>query len=199
MIRVEALLCLGPAKRQQLITQIYPFHAIFHPHLEHEDLEYEEETMDVYEEPRRRVKRRKVLAEDTHIRRATRSATKETAASLPSVEAEIDEGGSLKWADQENNASTYYNTQIKSRRREIPPSQSHADTPLSIQSRQPKRDIPRSPLQERPNNVPLRCPGSERRVRWASKREKLNGKGGEDGEILTFPQKAQIEIPTRHL
>ena len=44
--------------------------------------------------------------------------------------------------------------------------------------------------------MPLRSPESERRVRWASKREILDSVGDEDGKTLTFSQKTQTTYHT---
>lgn len=175
----------APSKYQQTITQMNPFHAIYHPDSDTENLEYDEVKDDLEEESYQASpvarKRRKISPEKPPIRRvSTRSSARkseEVKACPPDEELQVKlpPTNATDRAQNPVKASMLMpppQTPRSFRKREIPSSQSPVDSPLSTQSRRSVRDYSRSPLKERSTNVASPPPSSRRRgVRWATKLE----------------------------
>ncbi len=197
-------------KKQQTITQMDPFHALYHPELG-DDLAYDEAidatqdelppkkrrrkpipirgeetlTEDAYasrsehieEEPSRvhgmddnhdlnvpspRNKRRKTMPNGPTRTVQTRSAKRK--AVLKAIEGDEDAAKTVEpllTEKPQDNLSDMAaalmpppKTPKSSRRKEIPSSQSPADTPLSTQSRRSWREKSKSPLKEKSTNIP---------------------------------------------
>jgi hypothetical protein len=212
-------------KRQQTITQMDPFHAIYHPH-EGDDLAYEEAVSDAQEELPPKKKRRKTMPlqrEDTltqsgyvsrglqvqeeldglkemdnihvpgassrrHKRRQTtpdaptrtvqtRSAVRQAVQSkikgeedvVKSAQSSVVEKSEDNQADIAAALMLPPKTPKSSRRKEIPSSQSPADTPLSSQSRRSCREKSRSPLKEKSTNIPKGFHSPKKNVRQIPK------------------------------
>ena len=190
-IRARALACSSVSKRQQTITQMDPFHSIFHPHSDQENLDYEAETEDSHEDFAPRPKRRKTLTDEIPIRRVTRSATKKMTASTPKVKSEAEETGAS--GDRSvRRIPPPETTPKRFRPTEIPCSQSPANSLLLTQSRRSLKDVYRSPLKDRSANVvPIRSPINDRRRRWASKRKMMDSMEEDDCETSNTSQKTR--------
>lgn len=155
----------APSMRQQSITQMDGVRDYYHPELENEDLETDEEEADSYVASPTRNKRQKITPVKPPTRKIeTRSAKRMAAQENPPIpEQEIQ--NTLLFAGKEAEAHTLRakmpttmpppKTPTSLRRREIPSSQSPADTPLSTQSRQSLQDYMRSPLKEKSTNIGL--------------------------------------------
>lgn len=212
-------------KRQQTITQMDPFHALYHP-LEVDDLAYEEAVSDAQEELPAKKKRRKTMPlerEDTltqsgfvsrglqvqkeldglenldnndvpnvpcrrHKRRQntpdapictvkTRSAVRQAVQSKIKCEEDVTKSAqsSVVKKSEDNQAGIAAalmpppKTPNPSRRKEVPSSQSPADTPLSTQSRRSRREKSRSPLREKSTNIPKGFGSPDKDVRQIPK------------------------------
>lgn len=164
-VRDKHLAWSAPSMRQQSITQMDVLRDYYHPGLEKEDLETDEEESDSYVASPTRNKRRKITPEKPPTRKiGTRSAKRKAAEEDPSI-LEQETQDVLPSAGEEAKAHTLRaimpttmlppKTPMSLRRREIPSSQSPADTPLSTQSRQSHRDYTRSPLKEKSTNIGL--------------------------------------------
>ena len=153
----------APSMRQQSITQMDALRDYYHPELENEDLETDDEEADIYVTSPTRNKRRKVTPEKPPTRRIdTRSAKRQAAKEDPSI---LDQGHQDVLPPAEGKARAHTlrakmptampppKTPMSLRRTEIPSSQSPADTPLSTQSRQTLQDYTRSPLKEKSTNI----------------------------------------------
>lgn len=153
----------APSMRQQSITQMDGLRDHYHPELENEDLETDEEAVDSYVGSPTRNKRRKVTPEKPTRRIETRSVKKifeedplivdqENQSILPFA-GKVAEPHTLRASMPSTMPPPKTPTSL--RRREIPSSQSPADTPLSTQSRQSLKDYMRSPLKGRSTNIGL--------------------------------------------
>lgn len=160
----------APIMRQQSITQMDALRDYYHPEHENEDLMTDNEGEGSYVASPTRNKRRKVVLEKPQPRRIeTRSAKRQTAKEEPAFQAKTDQNnltyprGEVKPQISKGRMPTAMlppKTPISSRRKEIPSSQSPADTPLSMHSRHSPRGYTRSPLKERSTNinVPMKPP-----------------------------------------
>ena len=153
-----------------------PFHAIFHPELDQEnlELEYEDEPESIYTEPKRTSKRRR-LSSDGVSMRVTRSATKAIAPRKKQLQQDAVEQPTIPQPAPPASPSKVMpppKTPTKPIRREIPSSQTPPDTPLSSLSRHSKQDQQMSPLKSRSINIPIHSSpmNTPKRVRWAMTR-----------------------------
>jgi len=170
------------SKFQQTITQMNPFFEMYYPDADNENLEdYDEEQESYVASPVGR-KRRRITPEEAPARRIqTRSARRQAIKTEHRSEEE----------DREKQPKLPQRTVVTQpskprpppvlmpppktprsrRRKEIPSSQSPADTPLSTQSRRSVRAYSQSPLKEKSTNVML-PPSSQRKdSRWTKKLE----------------------------
>jgi len=167
----------APSKYQQTITQMDPFHALFHPCADDEDLEYDEEEETYAASPVGR-KRRKVTPEKAMVRKIeTRSAAREAVKPEPHrSRKQISPKAFHRDAEAEPSKPQTSlmpppQTPRTSRKMEVPSSQSPADSPLSTQARTPARYHERSPLKERSTNYVLSKSTPKKVPRWAKKME----------------------------
>lgn len=169
----------APIMRQQSITQMDVLRDYYHPERENEDLMTDDEGEDSYVASPTRNKRRKVAPEKPQPRRIeTRSSKRQTAKEEPAFQAKKDQNDPLNPRGEVkpqisrarmHTAMLPPKTPMSSRRKEIPSSQSPADTPFSMHSRHSLQDYTRSPLKERSTNISLPV-NSPRRGAARSKR-----------------------------
>lgn len=193
-------------KRQETLTQIgYVVYQI----PEDMDLNYDDDANEDWEETPRVRKRRKIGKEPAipvtrQTRRSARRAAERT------LKDEEDEQN-LETEPEENRiplekASSALmpppKTPQSTRRKEVPSSQSPADTPLSIQSKKSHRDLSRSPLKERSTNVrrvKIRDSPARKSVRWAQMLEVADSTEQDDEESLPSipaPEMTNDSAPT---
>lgn len=144
-------------KRQETLTQIG---FVVYQNTEDMDLNFDEDVKEDREETPRARKRRKIGKEPAMpVTRQTRSSAKR-AAERTLKDGEDEEN--LKLELDENRipleqASRAFmpppKTPQSTRQKEVPSSQSPADTPLSMQSQKSQRDLSRSPLKNRSTNM----------------------------------------------
>ena len=209
----------GSAQRQT-ITQMVPFRALYHPELEEEnldDLEDEHEENDVLspmKKPKRKVSQENAPSGKVRKRRSKH----EISPTEPPLgrETEYDDGQQRKQiipSKQKSSGENLHPPVTPRSQKEIPSSQSPADTPLSTRGRKPFRAYSRSPLKERSTNfapgITSRRGGTrgERKVEIADSMESreeespvlmrastcmavpnltnLSGLGGKDSELPT--------------
>lgn len=149
----------GSAQRQT-ITQMVPFRALYHPELEEENLDdlEEEHKENNVPSPMKKTKR-KVSPESApsgKIRK--RRQVQETARSeQPGQGTEYDDLQQKKQIipSKQKCSGEFLHPPVtpRSQRKEIPSSQSPADTPLSTRSKRSFRAYSRSPLKERSTNI----------------------------------------------
>ena len=151
-----------------------PFHSIYHPELDQENLtlEYEEEPESMYTEPKRRSKRRK-LSNDVTPMRVTRSAKKTNNVVEKTRKPAVEEKEKDMQAASVISPSKMMpppKTPTKPIRREIPSSQTPPDTPISIRSRHSNSDQFISPLKNKSTNfaLPNSLTNTPKKVRWAT-------------------------------
>ncbi|KAI4234696.1 MAG: hypothetical protein LQ352_008157 [Teloschistes flavicans] len=190
---------------QQTITQMDPFRPQIHPE---EDLE---EILNEYTEdaPKARGRKRRKTASGTPIARTiqTRSAKKQ---------AEVDDEPAVKdpTAIQESDKENLHRgptpalldhgtvqmpppkTPKTVRRKEIPSSQSPAETPYSVRIHTKRRALAASPLKERSTNAPFcRSPSSPTKAaKRTSKLEVADSTGLEDENIVSVHLLSQYEL-----
>lgn len=167
----------APSMRQQSITQMDALRDYYHPDLENEDMKTDDEEDDSYVASPPRNKRRKVTPEKPYDRKiGTRSGKRQAAKEEPSTQEEMDQdvspsvGGEAKAHVLRAKMPTTMlppKTPTSLRRKEIPSSQSPADTPLSTQSRQSLQDYVRSPLKEKSTNINLPVKSPIKGPRWS--------------------------------
>ncbi|MCJ1273294.1 hypothetical protein MMC21_001084 [Puttea exsequens] len=182
----------APSKYQQTITQMNPFFDVFHPNVENENLEYEGD-MEVSHVPSPvGRKRRKITPEKpTGHKIKTRSAKHVDTKEEPALH-QRESGNThpaFPRAKEEPQASTKSLaermppfTPRSLKRREIPSSQSPADTPLSTQKPRSTQDLSRSPLRERSTNVRLGPPSSNNVPRWKNRMIAADSLETEEGD-----------------
>ena len=178
--------------RQQSITQMDVLRDYYHTELEDETLKIgsEEEEDGSYVASPMRNKRRKVTPEKPQARKIeTRSAKRQPAKEGPPLYKKKDQDD-LPIAERE--VQTYLSgaklptgllppkTPMSLRRKEIPSSQSPADTPLSIHSRQSLQDYTTSPLKERSTNIDLRMKSHKKGAPWSKTLEIADSMETED-------------------
>lgn len=154
----------SPRRYQQTITQMNPFHAIFHPESESKDLEYEEEEPEdsvalPVPKKRRRFSPEKPVSRRIETRSSASKGVKSSSRLIkddkpPEPSQENGETGETGPSPSkfETQLMPPLQTPRSTRKREIPSSQSPAESPLSAQSRTPVRVDARSPLKERSTN-----------------------------------------------
>ncbi|KAL9102315.1 MAG: hypothetical protein Q9163_002533 [Psora crenata] len=176
-VRSKASECSSTGKRQQTITQMNPFNTIFHPDPNQENINYYDDAKDILgepEQPERASKRRRVSPGNTPVPRMTRSGKKRITASAPAAShkaGHIDKAEDDLLPKSEDAAlMPPPKTPKPKRQREIPSSQSPADSPISTSSLRSQRAISRSPLKEKSRNISLQT-FSSKSVRWRGKRE----------------------------
>ena len=200
----------APAKYQQTITQMNPFHAIFHPDIENEDLEYDEEQHKSYITSPVGRKRRKVTPEALPTRKIqTRSLARSPAKAEPVSKGKASQLKVLPRLDQsrpskDDTPATVMpppRTPRSFRKREIPSSQSPADSPLSTQSRASVRSYARSPLKERSANRMLSTTTPRKVPHWIRKLEVADSMENDENEspITTPVDKTKYFEPTSPL
>ncbi|KAL9067662.1 MAG: hypothetical protein Q9161_006744 [Pseudevernia consocians] len=180
----------APSMRQQSITQMDVLRDYYHPELEKGDLKTDDEEDDSYVASPTRKKRRKVTPEKPYNRKiGTRSGKRQAAKEEPSNQEEMDQdvspsiGGEAKAHVLRAKMPTTMlppKTPTSLRRKEIPSSQSPADTPLSTQSRQSLQDYVRSPLKEKSTNIDLPLKSPIKGPRWSKGLEVADSMGTED-------------------
>jgi len=187
----------APPRYQQTITQMNPFRAIYHPESEDEALQTDEDEEQSYyneeEEPNYIVspvgrKRRRITpvkaAEPKEIstrKMMTRSSARKSANTEPQLQVkdeDVESPGTLRFYKPPNLHPTAAATLMPPpvtprtwRKREIPSSQSPADSPLSTQSRRSARSHSRSPLKDRSANLDLPVTSTRQGVLWPRKLE----------------------------
>lgn len=183
-----------PPMRQQSITQMDALRDYYHPDLENEDLKTDDEE-DSYVASPTRSKRRKLTPEKPSARRIETRSTKRQATKIePSIQEKEDQN-ILPSAGKEAKAQTLKakmpidmlppRTPTSLRRREIPSSQSPAETPLSTQSCRSLQDYTRSPLKEKSTNIDLSIKSPRKGARWSKRSEVADSMetGDEDSPV----------------
>lgn len=189
-IRVKHPAWSAPNMRQQSITQMDPLRDYYHPELENEDLKTDDEEEDTYVASPTRNKRRRVTPKKQYARKfETRSAKRQAAKEEPRVEEQEDQDV-LPSRGLEAEVPMFRakmpttmlppKTPVSLRRKEIPSSQSPADTPFSTQSRQSLRDCTRSPLKEKSTNVDSSMQSPMKGARWSKRLEVADSMETED-------------------
>ena len=185
----------APKIRQQTITQMDALRDYYHPDLEDENLQTDDdEEANSYVASPTRNKRRRITPEKPQTRRietrsVKRKATKEGSSvqdqdviySPPSAGREAEASKSRL---KNSTAMLPPKTPTSLRRKEIPSSQSPADTPLSTQSRQSIQSYTRSPLKERSTNIDLPKPSHIKRARWSERLKVADSMETDDEESL---------------
>ena len=149
--------------QRQTITQMDPFRALYHPDVEEEnmnDLEDEHKENHVPSPIKRR--KRKVSPERASSGKFRKrrlkqevSQTEEQLGRETEYDEQQHEKGGRPWQQKSSGQSLLPVTPRPRRKKEIPSSQSPADTPLSTRSRGSFQTYSRSPLKERSTNVGL--------------------------------------------
>ena len=165
--------------QRQTITQMDPFRALYHPEVEEEnldDLEDEQKENSVPSPTKRR--KRKVSQEKAPSGKLRKSRIKQEASQMEHQlgrGTEYDElqhnKGSKPWQQKRSEKILPPPVTPRSQRKEIPSSQSPADTPLSMQSRRSFRAYSRSPLKERSANIAPAKTSCRDGARWRKKVE----------------------------
>ena len=185
----------APSKRQQTITQMDPFHAIYHPEENEEDLEYIDDAKEPYKEPPRQSKRRKISTDGLSVQSVfTRSRIPNTSRLAGNSKKQVQAGKEIAEHNQVEQCEDFQSskmmpppkTPISTRRKEIPSSQSPADTPSSVKHLRIIRDHSRSPLKERTTNN-VRRPESPRKgiIKSGSVKEIADSVGTDEGRIAS--------------
>lgn len=202
-IRDKHPTCSAPTMRQQTITQMDALRDYYHPELEDEDLQIDDEEADSYVASPTRNKRRRITSEKPQARRIeTRSAKRKVAKEESSIQ---EQGGiypppparreaeARKLRLKNSTAMPPPKTPVSLRRKEIPSSQSPVDTPLSTQSRQSLRCYTRSPLKERSTNIDLPITSPVKRARWSERLKVADSMETGDEES---PVSGRVDITT---
>ena len=164
--------------QRQTITQMDPFRALYHPKIEEEnldDLEDEHKENKVPSPMKRR--KRKVSPERAPSGKFRKRRLKQE---VPQTEHQLDRGTEYdelqhkkesRSSKQKSSGKILPPVTPRSQRKEIPSSQSPAETPLSMQSRRSFRAYSRSPLKERSTNFALAKTSRRNGVLWRKKVE----------------------------
>ena len=164
-------------REQQTITQMDSVKSF--PRSRSRITDSEEDDIQAVDDSRNRRKKRKV-APSSDCKPPTRNSAKKPAETLPRYErhdapkaSRPNSRYSERTSDTPIPPPKTPRTHIK---KEIPSSQSPADSPLSIRSRGYNRGVPLSPLKERSVNIPTASPWSRgRSIPWTEKMEALEG------------------------
>ena len=171
----------APNLRQQSITQMDALRSYYHPELENEDLKTDNDEADSYVPSPTRNKRRKISPQkQPACRIETRSAKLQATRDEPSIQ-EQQYRDALPSPGEKEKAHALKikipiamlppKTPMSLRRKEIPSSQSPADTPFSSQSRQSLQDYTRSPLKEKSTNIDMSMNSPSKVTRWSRRLE----------------------------
>ena len=166
--------------QRQTITQMVPFRALYHPEVEEDildDLEDEHKENNVPSGIKKR--KRKVSPEKAPSGKIRKRRLKREASQM-----EHQLGGGIEYDQRQHKNEGRPSKQKSSveicpppitprshRKKEIPSSQSPADTPFSMQSRRSVRPYSRSPLKERSANFALAKTSRQDGARWREKVE----------------------------
>ena len=172
----------APSKRQQTITQMDPFRSLYHPEVDEDELQYDDDVKDIHRNPPRGSKRRKMGATEPPMRSASTSGAKAIAldtalrsSKVIQFKEEPVQRDRTEYGEDPQESRTMpppLKTPTSTRQKEIPSSQSPADTPLSSLSRRSMRDVSKSPLKEKSANIATARGSSPRKsVKWAYKKE----------------------------
>ena len=191
-------------KRQETLTQIG---YVIYQNPEDLNLSYDNDdeddaTVDRDEIPHGRKRRRIQNEPEIPVTRQTRSAKRRAAENKLKHEASEHDGLILE--TNENQEAAQHSmpppkTPQASGRKEVPSSQSPADTPLSTQSQRSARSFLASPLKERSKNIGIKTGSAGRRsARWAQKLE-VPDNMCDDEEVQAAVQGAQpaLAIPIK--
>ncbi len=188
-------------KYQQTITQMNPFYAIYHPESESDALQTDGEEEPSYVASPVGRKRRRIIAEEAAEPKEpftrkmnTRSSARKAAKIEPQLQTKREEieltnkRGNNKPSNPRPTATLMLPpvTPRTWRKREIPSSQSPADSPLSTQSRRSARGYSRSPLKERSTNDTLLALSTSKGVLWKRKLEVEDSMENEEENSLIF-------------
>ena len=165
--------------QRQTITQMVPFRALYHPELEEENLDDLEDEYKENNVPSPMKKRkRKVSPENAPSGKIKKRRHKRVLSQVeqqPGHETEYDGRQQIKQSipSKQKNLGEILHPPVtpRSRRKEIPSSQSPADTPLSLQSRRSFRAYTRSPLKERSTNIAPATTSRRDGAQWGRKVE----------------------------
>ena len=165
-------------EKQKTLTQIG---YIFYKTLEDKELNYDDDVNENSEEIPRVRKRRKIVKEPAvSVTRQTRSSVRHAAKRLLKDQ---DDEENLKLQPDENRIPLEESfraimpppkTPQSTRRKEVPSSQSPANTPISTRCHKSQRDLSRSPLKEKTTNnrrVRIRDLSARKSVCWTQTRE----------------------------
>ena len=163
--------------QRQTITQMVPFRALYHPEFEEEDLDdlEDEHKENNVPSPRKRRKR-KVSPENAPSSKIQKRRQKQGKSHIEHQTGhgiEFDERQPKKQNIRSKQRSVEETPPItpRSKRKEIPSSQSPADTPLSTRSRRSFRAYSRSPLKERSTNFAPTTTSRRGGSQWGGKVE----------------------------
>lgn len=173
----------APRKYQQTITQMNPFYTIYHPESEDEALQTDEEEEPSYVASPVGRKRRRITPEAEepeepfNQKMKTRSSARKAVKTEPQLQAKAEEVELPSNMEGDKTSKPHPAATLMPppvtprtwRKREIPSSQSPADSPLSTQSRRSARGYSRSPLKERSTNYTLPAPSTRKGVLWKRK------------------------------
>ncbi|MCJ1426188.1 hypothetical protein MMC29_004091 [Sticta canariensis] len=173
-------------EKQKTLTQI----GFFYQTLEDKELNYDDDVNEDSEETSRVRKRRKIVQEPAvSVTRQTRSSVRHAAKRILKGQ---DDEENLKLQLDENRIPLEESfraimpppkTPQSTRRKEVPSSQSPANTPLSRRCRKSQRDLSRSPLKEKTTNnrrVRIRDLSARKSVCWTQTREVADSSEQED-------------------
>lgn len=187
----------APIMRQQSITQMDVLRDYYHPDLENENPETDNEESDSYVALPTRNKRRKVSSETPLVRRIeTRRAKRQATKEEPLIQEQKDQDILLSAVAEPKakpvrakvpTAMLPQRTPTSLRRKEIPSSQSPAETPLSTPSRRSFQDYTRSPLKQRSTNIGSYTTSPIKGARWSKRLEVADSMeiGEEDSPVAT--------------
>ena len=165
--------------KRQTITQMDPFRALYHPELEDENLDDLEDKLKENNVPSPMKRKRNVSPEKAPSGKFRKRRLKQE---VSEMEHQLGRGtqyderqhkrGSRPWQQKSSGRILPPPVTPRSqRKKEIPSSQSPADTPLSTQSRRFFRAYSRSPLKERSTNIALAKTSCRDGARWRKKVE----------------------------
>ncbi len=165
--------------QRQTITQMDPFRALYHPELEDENLDDLEDELKENNVPSPMKRKRNVSPEKAPSGKFRKRRLKQEVSEMEQQlgrGTEYDERqhkrGSRPWQQKSSGRILPPPVTPRSqRKKEIPSSQSPADTPLSMQSRRSIRTYSRSPLKERSTNIALAKTSCRDGARWRKKVE----------------------------
>ncbi|KAL2044728.1 hypothetical protein N7G274_002503 [Stereocaulon virgatum] len=162
--------------RWQTITQMNPFHSLYHPEPEDVQLKSEEIAEKESREPSPITRKARQTAVKKKSPGSAEGMVKSQASRANDLIGQQDARTGLPQKRRASRLSKPQTaaasmpppqTPLSSKKKEIPSSQSPADTPVSARSRRPMREYSRSPLKERSTNIVLSTPRNS--ARWRAK------------------------------